>query len=269
MKSIFAALLLLSTSAVAQPGKDVDFLRGPTNQILFASAGSVPGSGGTFFHSDISLFNYRDTAQTVRILFLKQGQNGNNAPVRNLTLPARTGVVSDDFIAEVLQDSGVGALLITAVTSSGTVDPGGLLYATERVWTRQTNTLSGTASQTFPAIPTGSILAASQVTILGQRIEDQYRTNVGIVNLDSTSARVFDILQNTDDPTFAPVVTTVTVQPLSFEQVSLPNFKSSALQIVVTPRTPIDSRLWVTYGSSVDNQTGDSWSQLGFPLLTQ
>ena len=30
----------------------------------------------------------------------------------------------------------------------------------------------------------------------------------------------------------------------------------------------IDPHLWVAYGSSVDNVTGDSWSSLAFPLLT-
>ena len=96
---------------------------------------------------------------------------------------------------------------------------------------------------------------------------------MGIVNLDPSGERTFDILQNTDDPTlapnFAPVMTTVIVPPLSFRQVPLPNFRSMALQIVVTPRQPIDPRTWAAYGSSVDQITGDSWSHLAFPLLGQ
>lgn len=266
------ALLLFSTPAFAQLKPDTDFLRGPTNQILFTAAGSIAGNGGTFFRSDISLFNYRDVAQNVRFLFLKQGQDGNTTLVQFRTLNARTGIVSEDFIREVLNESGLGALLITAVTAAGDIDTGGLLYATQRIWTPQPGS-TGTTSQTFPAIPAGALNAASSVTILGQRLDSRYRTNVGIVNLDPTAPRTFDILQNTDDPTlapgFAPVQTTVTVQPLSFSQVSLPNFRSMSLQIVVTPRTPINPQTWAAYGSSVDNVTGDSWSQLAFPLLGQ
>ena len=117
-------------------------------------------------------------------------------------------------------------------------------------------------SQTFPAIATSDINLTS-ATILGQRLDPQYRTNVGIVNLD-TVARSFNILQTTDDPINPVNTSTVTVAGMSMVQVPLPLLASSALQIVVQPLVAINPTLWMAYGSSVDNVTGDSWSSLGF-----
>jgi len=54
------------------------------------------------------------------------------------------------------------------------------------------------------------------------------------------------------------------VPAMSMVQIPLANMTSSALQIAVQPRVAINSSLWMAYGSSVDNTTGDSWSSLGF-----
>jgi hypothetical protein len=250
-----AVLLLFSTPAFAQ-------LRGPTNQILIAAAGSVQGANGTFFRSDVTMTNYRDTDQVVSLQWLPQASNGTSVPARVITIAARTGIGSEDFVASVMQQSGLGAILVTALTSTGSIDPGGLLYATERIWSPQPDKPTGTVSQTFPVLPTGALNAAPQVIILGQRIDSRYRTNVGVVNLDPTSERTFDILQSSS---FAQVVT---VPPLSMQQVALSNLPTDNLQILVQPRAGINPRLWAAYGSSVDNVTGDSWSSLAFPLLT-
>ena len=259
-----AVVFLLSTSAFAQ-------LLDPTNQILISAAGSTQGLNGTFFHSDISLTNYRNAEQQVSLQWLPQGASGVSIPARVITIPALSGNISEDFVVTVMQQTGLGAIVITAVTSTGSIDSGGLLYVTSRIWSPQPDKPNGTVSQTFPPLPTGGVNAASQVLILGQRLDSRYRTNVGIVNLDPANERTFDIQQSCNPPPILPVgpctiTTTVTVQPLSMQQVALTS-PSIDLQVVVTPRTGINPRLWVAYGSSVDNLTGDSWSSLAFPLL--
>src|SRR6185436_1850128 len=100
-------------------------------------------------------------------------------------------------------------------------------------------------------------------TILGQRIDNRYRTNVGIVNLD-TVERSFDVIQTTDDPVNTTNTSTVTVAARSMVQFPLPLIASTALQIAIQPRVEINPALWMAYGSSVDNVTGDSWSNLAF-----
>ena len=260
-----AIFFLLATAAFAQ-------LRGPTNQILISAAGSTQGLNGTFFHSDISIMNYRNAEQQVSLQWLPQGASGGSIPPRVITIPALSGIISEDFVVTVMQQTGLGAILITAVTSTGSLDPGGLLYVTSRIWSPQPDKPNGTVSQTFPPLATGALNAASQVFILGQRIDSRYRTNVGIVNLDPVNERTFDIQQSCNPPPILPVgpctiTTTVTVQPLSMQQVALPSAPATVLQILISPRPGIDPRLWAAYGSSVDNVTGDSWSSLAFPLL--
>ncbi len=256
-------LLLCSLPALAQPrsfsiSPDATMV-GPTSQLLFAGSGSAQGANGTFFHSDITVLNYRTVAQRVAFTWLPNGQTAAAPTI--LTISAASGIISEDFVGTILHQSGLGALSITGVDSNGMLDPGALLYATERVWTPQPST-GGTTSQSFPAIATSDINLI-RASILGQRIDSRYRTNVGIVNLDSVE-RSFDIVQTTDDPNAPLNTSTVTVQPMSMVQIPLANLTSAALQIAVQPLVAINTSLWMAYGSSVDNTTGDSWSSLGF-----
>jgi hypothetical protein len=161
-------ILLFSTTTFAQ-------LRGPTIQILISAAGSVQGANGTFFRSDISLINYRGQDQLVSLQWLPQRDVGG-AEIAPQVIMLRAGgaVISEDFVASVMQQSGLGAIVITAVTSTGSIDPGGLLYATERIWSPQPDKPTGTVSQTFPVLAIGALNAAPQVMILGQRADDRY-----------------------------------------------------------------------------------------------
>jgi len=256
-------MLFCSLPALAQPHtfaiSPESALRRPAVQILLAGSGSVQGANGTFFHSDIMLLNYRTVSQRVALTWIPNGQPAA-APVF-ITISAASGVISEDFIAGTVGVSGLGALLITGVDVNGIPDPNAQLYATERVWTPQPGT-NGTVSQSFPAIATSDI-NLTRGTILGQRIDNRYRTNVGIVNLD-TVERSFDVIQTTDDPVNTTNTSTVTVAARSMVQFPLPLIASTALQIAIQPRVEINPALWMAYGSSVDNVTGDSWSNLAF-----
>jgi len=253
MKKAFAVLLFLcSVSATAQ-------LRHPAPQVLLAGAGSVAGANGTFFRSDIVVVNYRDVAQQVMFEWMPQGSA--NFALAILTINANSGIISEDFVGSQLHQSGLGSLLISGVDSNGLRDPDARLAVTERIWTNQPGT-GGTTSQSFPAIDTSEI-NLTRATILGQRLDARYRTNVGIVNLD-TASHDFDVVQTTGDPATPTATITVNVPAMSMQQVPLSAPASSALQIAVQPRTTIGTALWTAYGSSVDNVTGDSWSSLGF-----
>src|SRR5262245_22146832 len=50
------------------------------NNFIFAAAGSVQGAGGTFFRSDVTIINHRNTAQRIGVAFMKQGVDNSNAP---------------------------------------------------------------------------------------------------------------------------------------------------------------------------------------------
>ena len=250
------ALLFVSAAAYAQ-------LTAPAPQVLVPAAGAVGGLNGTFFRSDIAIYNFRNADQTVALRWLPQGQSGAGTQLVLITIRALSGVISEDFVTDFMHQSGLGAILVSAVNADGSaIDPNGALFVTSRIWSPQPDKPTGTVSQTFPTIDTARI-NSSNIAILGQRLSDKYRTNVGIVNL-SNSQQTFQVLQNSDVESFAPIVETVTVPALSMQQIALPSvIPVTALQVRVSATTAIGAGQWVAYGSTVDNVTGDSWSSLG------
>src|SRR5207237_857801 len=99
-------LILLATTANAQ----LIVPKGSTVQLLIPAAGSVQGVGGTFFRSDITLINYRTTAQLVRFRWLPENAPGTDVAPIDVTIAASSGIVSEDFVTSILGKSGLGAL---------------------------------------------------------------------------------------------------------------------------------------------------------------
>src|SRR5437763_5563805 len=84
---------------------------------VIPAAGSVAGANGTFFRSDVTLINYASTAEDVVALFWPNGQStppSASAGVK-LTLPPSRAVTYVDFVATVLNKSGLGAILFFGV----------------------------------------------------------------------------------------------------------------------------------------------------------
>jgi hypothetical protein len=241
------AFLICSTAFASAP------------ELLIPAAGSTPGVNGTFFRSDITIGNFATHDQIVRLRWLPQGVSSTFS--MTMTLRGRSGVRSEDFVTEILGQSGLGAILITGVTSSGGLDPTADLYAQSRIWTPQPGT-NGTTSQSLPAIPTSSInQSGAGVFSLGSR-SGNFRTNMGIVNLDANNAQTFSIIFPVGPLPFA---ITVTVPPMSMQQAALGGgaFQGFEFMIVNQTDTSTRSNSWVAYGSTIDNVTGDAWSELG------
>ena len=260
MRRLASALLffLIASTIHAQ----VIFTRSSASSILIPAAGSLQGANGTFFHSDLTLLNYRASAQHVQLQWLPQNVPGASVAPLVITMPAQSGINSEDFVASILHQTGIGAILITGVMADGTtLDGNAQLVATSRIWTPQPNATSGTNSQQFNAIALTDI-NSSVLTMIGHRRDSRYRTNVGIVNL-SSNPQTFRI----DAQTSAGIESqTVDVPALSFNQVSLPGADSVVpLQILVTNVSAVQRTTgWIAYASSIDNVTGDAWSSLGF-----
>ncbi|HYS56200.1 MAG TPA: hypothetical protein VER58_20770 [Thermoanaerobaculia bacterium] len=256
-RSLCFFLFLASATAQAQLTTE----RAGTSQFLIAAAGAVIGANGTFFRSDITIINYRtDADQRIRFQWLPQGTSGTAVPAVELTLMKATGFSSEDFVTNVLMQSGLGSILVTALTADGQFDVAGKVHATARIWSNQPGLSSGTVSQTFPIIAINDI-NTPRLSILGQRRDDRYRTNVGIVNLDP-QPQTFQVTVVADGLT---EFVSVPVPGLSMQQVSLIGPPRNNLQLAVTNTTAgAQSLRWIAYGSSVDNVTGDSWSSLGY-----
>ncbi len=132
--------------------------RGGTPQLLIAVAGAVQGAGGTFFRSDMNVINYRtDADQRVRFNWIPQGSSGLSVAAVDIVIPKATGTASEDFVTNILHQSGLGSILVTAVDNFGFLDVNGKIYATARIWSNQPGISSGTVSQTFPVIATSDI----------------------------------------------------------------------------------------------------------------
>ncbi len=260
MKTPLLLTLALSLAALSASANLVQPL-GSSHQILVPAAGSVAGANNTFFRSEITILNYRNADQEVQLLWLPQG--GTPPTPRKLTINARSGIASADFVAEVVGQTGLGSLVITGVfTNTDTADNAARLYVTSRIYTAQPGT-SGFVSQTFSTIPAQTI-NFTRLAMVGIRRDAQYRLNVGVINVDSTRAQTLQItLGNSLGGT---EVITVLVQPLSMQQVSFPGPPFANPQILVENITPLATRStrWTTYASSIDNVTGDSWSVVGF-----
>src|SRR5206468_2462092 len=90
-------------------------------------AGSVPGAAGTFFRTDVSLLNGRNQNQDVLVAWLRQAQDGTDAPSFRVTLPStiidasgKTNVTPaiSDFVGR-LGLSGLGSLLVIGMDANG------------------------------------------------------------------------------------------------------------------------------------------------------
>jgi hypothetical protein len=236
------------------------------SHILIPVAGDVPGANGTHFRSDINLINLRDVAQTVQLRWYPQGANGSGLSVRSITLSATSGVSSENFVADILQRTGLGAIDIIGVTAEGVPDTNALLHATARIWTPEADDNNGiadegTMSQTFPAIsmPTSAVTAK---TIFGVRHSDQYRLNVGITNPAATTQR----FRVTTYVFASPIETTsfeIELPPMSMQQVNVPATASGNAQITIENLTG-GAGSWHGWASSIDNKSGDAWSQMAF-----
>ena len=260
------ACIALLFIAIAAPAAVVQPL-GASNYVLIPAAGSTPGANGTFFRSDISIVNLADHLQNIHVEWLPQ--LGGSYREITLIIPARSGIRSGDFVRDYLNVTGVGSIVLTAMTSPignplPTTDPTGRLFVSSRIWTPQPGT-NGTTSQSLPAIPVATInnSAVGIYSMTGVDDPASYRTNIGVVNLDSVNPQTFAVVWG--PPLGAPVQTgtAFTLPPRTMAQVAAVA-ACCTNPIMVTNITPLETRSgqWTAYGSTINNVTGDAWDEI-------
>lgn len=227
---------------------------------LIPAAGSVAGSNGTFFRSDVTLGNFNSTSQNIGVGFMVAGRDNSTAPLTFFTIPANSIVSINDFVATTLHTSGLGGLLFIAYNASGTaVDDNAFIDGFSRIWTPQANTAGtpfagGSVSQSFPAVSLLDSADDFTAFALGLRADSSFRTNAGIVNLDSV-AHTWTVASINNGQSMQ-----VTVQPFSLSQPGVPiSFAGSGGNLSLTYDVTGTGFFWSAYASSVDNVTGDGW----------
>jgi hypothetical protein len=160
----------------------------------------------------------------------------------------------NDFVGTTLKTSGLGALLIIAFDPTGkTTDTEAFIDGFSRIWTPQPGS-SGTVSQSFPAVSLFDSVDDFTAFALGLRQDASYRTNVGVVNLDSV-VHTWTITSLNTNATM-----TLQVQPFSLSQTGVPaSFAGSSGNLSLTYDVSATNFTWSAYASSVDNLTGDGW----------
>jgi hypothetical protein len=263
--SIFiVAIFCASASFGAQAHNDsVVQPLGAAPQLLIPVAGSTPGANGTFFRSDIAIINFAPRDQRVKLQWVPR--SGGAGSTSTIIIPLTSGIRSADFVAQYLNQSGLGSILVTGVQNDGvTSDLNAQLFVSMRVWTPQPGT-SGTTSQSLPAIPMSAVntQVAALFAVGGADNPANYRVNVGIVNLDPANAQTFQIaLPTSFGPQQPPFQ--LTIAPMSMQQIGIGSGLPPTQEVLIQNITPAATRSnsWISYGSSVDNITGDAWSEL-------
>lgn len=258
---ILLTLLLVSATATA----DLIVPQTAAARILVPAAGSAAGANGTFFRSDIQIANLRNAPQRVFMYWLPLGTSGAGIAPRALDLAASRGFVSDDFVANVLSQTGLGSIEFVGVTENGQFDPNARLHVTSRIWTPRPDGGDGTMSQTFPSIVLPGSTARAK-TIFGMRHSAAFRMNVGISNPSPIAQRfrvTARIATTTVDETS---VYEVTVAARSMDQRPVTGLtRTGVAQVLIENITTGEVGDWQGWASTVDNGSGDAWSQVAFP----
>jgi hypothetical protein len=236
------------------------------NAVLIPVAGSVPGGFGTFFRSEITIINFAPETQLVELRWLPgAGEGGAAEQALRISIPAASGLSSDDFVVDVMRRTGIGAITVTAINADGSLAELGMLQVTSRIYTKMPGS-EGTVSQTFPSVPLSVIAAADrQLFPSTMRLGGQYRMNVGVVNLSTAPQSYLVTIATGVGSARVSEQFTVDVPARALRQVNLPTTLQGNAQVAIENVTAVGrSGSWLSYTSNVDNISGDAWSFLGF-----
>lgn len=258
---IWLFLLLLTTPLLAQTTNDLVIPRAAAPRVILPVAGNAQGANGTYYRSDVSVINLRAASQRIDLYWLPLGTAGSATPLGAITIPAQGGLASENFVGEIIGASGLGGVEFVGVTAEGIFDPAAQLHVTSRVWTPRPDGAPGTMSQTLPTIvgtaPDESIVKA----IFGLRRSAQYRLNVGVMNPAATTQRFRITVAISGSGGTTTEVLELDVPARSIRQELIPGTSAGIVQVLIEDLGG-GAGNWQGWGSSVDNQSGDAWSQI-------
>lgn len=220
-----------------------------SQDVMVPAVARIPGAAGTFWRSDVTVFNPTGNTMTLTFRLLLENVDNRGASGKLVTLqPGRTLTIQD-VITWLNAGNSKGALQIVATGAS--VAP----IVNSRTYTSRAD--GGTYGQWIDATEVSNFGRESVVT--GLRSDGFYRTNFGFVNSGDQPIGVTVVLYNGFSQQLGAVF--LTLLPKSQVQPSLANlFPGVNPQSVggVTMRAfTNDAATLFAYGSMIDNNSGD------------
>lgn len=218
-------------------------------------AGVTPGSNGTFWRTDVRIYN-PSSAQGIDVTlhFLPQGMDGTNISGRVFHLGPRETLVLDNVVATLAPHltHAVGAIRIDSDT-----DQSYDFIASSRTYTGTgIATRPGTYGQFVPALEAADATRSAAVLHIAARPE--VRTNLGVMNPGLEPVTVKFTLMGIDGQAFLGSLPLV-VPPRSMQQWAMTDplmfggLYAAYGTILMDATAPV-----FTWGSVIDNDSGDA-----------
>ncbi len=227
-----------------------------TGPMLVPAAASIPGLGGTYWKSDLRIFNPSDQQVEIQIQYLPEPGDTTPYPTLLYNVNPDQTIWIDDVMYWFTQGAAAkGALVITYDPEDG---PRPLVAS--RTYNQ---TDAGTYGQFIPVLGSSSLAGAGgRLIVPGVEHSDLYRTNVGLVNSGTEGAGVtVTLIDESGNPVVrAPLgVPAGNYMQLSLDAIAaqdpdagdVSGFKGTVV-VDVSNGGPV-----AAYGSVVDQQTGD------------
>jgi PKD repeat protein len=220
---------------------------GNGGSLVLPAAGRAPGANGTYWRSDVTLYNARGTAAAVYLRFLAAGSDNRNAPFRPYSLAAGQTLVIRDVLADFGLSSGTGALQVFWL------DGGSGPVVTSRTYTTVSG--GGTFGQSIDPIAAQGY----ESVVPGLRSDGSFRSNVGLVNSGDSPITAGVVLLSVTGQQLGSAV--ITLPAKSQMQTSLaamfPGVNVQSLGSFTLQAHTGDAPTLSAYGSIVDNGSGD------------
>ena len=237
-------------SVVDNRSQDPVYLQGSGTplggRLVIPAVGRVPGANGTFWRSDVTIYNPTGSTMSLSLRYQAAGQDNRFVNALAVTVGAGKTTTIADVLNWLGISSGSGALDIRWTSGTGPV-------VASRTYTTTGN--GGTYGQSIDPVTE----FGNDSYVPGLRSDLTYRSNVGFVNGGDTTIGVTTQLLGTNGQVLADGF--VVLNPRSQTQLTLGQmFPSISVQNLgsVTLKAHADGQPdMFAYGSIIDNTSGD------------
>lgn len=240
---------------------NIDFALSPvpsqSREVVFVSAAAnAPGANGTFFRTDVWIFNPSDSVANVTITFLASGRDNRDAPGRSINVLPQQQVALTNILQSVFELSGAAGAL--------KFESNQRIRVTSRTYNVPANSaVTGTFGLAIPGLPLSASIGRGLISGLSNN--DVSRTNVGVLNPQPNPITVKFFLFRADGTLLAESARTFA--PLEW-------FQANTIFSFLGVTQPVDSAYlriessdgsFFSYGSVVDQKSGDGTIILAMP----